>query len=101
MKYRIVFFLFFLTSCSSGTLQSEKLTSTSYSSKGFVLIYNENDYENKVISRRLDENELEIGHHKLRKNSTVLITNPENNKSITLKISKKIKYPNFFKCLQV
>ena len=97
MKYRIVFFLIFLTSCSSGTLQSQKSTFIPYSSKGFVLIYNENDYENKIISRRLNENELEIGHHKLRKNSTVVITNPENSKSVTLTVSKKIKYPNFFK----
>jgi len=99
MKYRIAFFLIFLTSCSSETLQNNKLTFTPYSSKGFVLIYNENDYKNKTISRKLNENELEVGHHKLRKNSTVVITNPENNKSVTLKVSKKVKYPIFFKAL--
>ena len=45
MKYRIVFLLIFLVSCSSGTLQNKKSTFIPYSSKGFVLIYNENDYE--------------------------------------------------------
>ena len=29
----------------------------------------------------------------------VVITNPENNKSVTLKVSKKVKYPDFFKAL--
>jgi len=97
MKYKIAFLLFFLSSCSSGTLQNEKSTFTPYSSKGFVLIYNENDYKNKTISRKLNENEMEIGHHKIRKNSTVVITNPTNKKSVKLKISKRVKYPDFFK----
>ena len=99
MKYKIIFLLTFLTSCSSGTLQNEKSNFTPYSSKGFVLIYNEGDYKNKIISRKLNENELEIGHNKIRKNSIVVITNPENNKSITLKVSKRVKYPDFFKGL--
>ncbi len=99
MKYKIIFFLIFLVSCSAGTSQNKKSTFIPYSSKGFVLIYDENDYENKTISRRLNENELEIGHHKIKKNSTVIITNPRNNKSITLKVSKKVKYPDFFKAL--
>ena len=45
---------------------------------------------------KLNTNEMEIGHHKIRKNSMVVITNPENNKSVTLKVSKKVKYPDFF-----
>ena len=63
------------------------------------LIYDESDYKNKTISRKLNENELEIGHNKIRKNSIVIITNPENNKSIRLKVSKRVKYPDFFKAL--
>ena len=99
MKYKIAFLLLFLTSCSSETLQNKKSTFTPYSSKGFALIYDESDYKNKKISRKLNENELEIGHNKIRKNSTVIITNPENNKSIRLKVSKRVKYPDFFKVL--
>ena len=99
MKYKIAFLLLFLTSCSAETLQNKKSTFTPYSSKGFALIYDESDYKNKKISRKLNENELEIGHNKIRKNSTVIITNPENNKSIRLKVSKRVKYPDFFKVL--
>ena len=32
----------------------------------------------------------------MRTNSIVTITNPENKKSLTLKVSKKLKYPDFF-----
>jgi hypothetical protein len=35
----------------------------------------------------------------LRTNSIVTITNPENKKSLTLKVSKKLKYPDFFTVL--
>ncbi len=99
MKYKIIYFLVFLVSCSPGSLQKNNESFAPYTSKGFVLIYNDNDYNNKVISRKLNVDELEIGHHKIRKNSTVIITNPENNKSVTLKVTKKIKYPNFFKAV--
>ncbi len=99
MKFRIIFFLIFLVSCTTGTYQGKKSNFIPYSSKGFVLIYNENDYKNKIISRTLNENELEIGHHKLKKNSIVVITNPKNKKFLTLQVTKKVKYPVFFKAL--
>ena len=99
MKYKIIFLLFFLISCSSGTLQNEKSSFKPYSSKGFVLIYDENDYKNKKFSQKLNVNEMEIGHNKIRKNSIVVISNPDNNKSVTLKVSKKVKYSNFFKAI--
>ena len=71
----------------------------SYSSKGFALIYDENDYQKKIISTKLNSNNIEIGHNQLNKNSFVVITNPINKKSLTLKVSKKVKYPDFFKVL--
>ena len=59
----------------------------------------ENDYQKKLISTKLNPNNIEIGHNQLNKNSYVVITNPINNKSLTLKVSKKVKYPDFFKVL--
>ena len=97
MRFSIIFFIFILTSCSSGTLQKNKIDP--YTSSGFALIYNEKDYENKIISGKLKESELEIAHNIIKKNSIVKITNPENKKSLELKVSKKVKYPNFFKIM--
>ena len=70
-----------------------------YRSTGFALIYDEEDYKNHIISERLNNNELQIAHNKIKKNSIVRIINPENNKSIELKVSKKINYPAFFNIL--
>ena len=97
MKYRFIIFIFFLNSCASsysGSLKTNQFTP--YSSKGFAIIYQDSDYDNKVISKKLDNNNLEIAHRKLSRNKVVILTNPENNKSLQLKITKKAKYPSFF-----
>ena len=97
MKFSLIFIIFFLFSCSNGTFNTNN--NKSYTSKGFALIYDENDYQNKIISTKLNPNNIEIGHNQLNKNSYVVITNPINKKSLTLKVSKKVKYPDFFKVL--
>jgi len=95
MRFSIIFFILILASCSNGTLQ--KSTIDPYSSSGFALIYNEEDYNKKIISAKLKNSELEIGHRTIKKNSIVKITNPQNKKSLELKVSKKTKHPSFFK----
>ena len=97
MKFSLIFIIFFLFSCSSGNFNSNKYKS--YTSKGFALIYDENDFQKKIISTKLNPNNIEIGHNQLNKNSHVVITNPINKKSINLKVAKKVKYPDFFKVL--
>ena len=99
MKFKIILAIFFLNSCSVDTLQNKKTDYIPYSSKGFALIYNENDFKDKIISSKLNEDKLSVGHDKIKKNSIIVITNPENNKSITLRVSKKVNYPDFFKVL--
>ena len=97
MKFSLIFITFFLLSCSNGTFNTNN--NKPYTSKGFALIYDENDYQKKIISTKLNPNNIEIGHNQLNKNSFVVITNPINKKSLTLKVSKKVKYPDFFKVL--
>ena len=97
MKFSLIFIIFFLFSCSNGSFNTNN--NKSYTSKGFALIYDENDYQKKKISTKLNPNNIEIGHNQLNKNSYVVITNPINKKSLTLKVSKKVKYPDFFKVL--
>ncbi len=97
MKFSSIFIIFFLFSCSNATFNTNN--DTSYTSKGFALIYDENDYQKKIISTKLNPNNIEIGHNQLNKNSYVVITNPVNKKSIKLKVTKKVKYPDFFKVL--
>ena len=97
MRFSAFFLIFILASCSTGTLQKSSIEP--YTSTGFALVYDERDYQDKIISGKLNDLELEIGHSKIKKNSIVKITNPENKKSLELKVSKNIRYPDFYKII--
>ena len=94
MKFSIIFSFLLLASCSTGThkIQTQDL----YRSSGFALIYEQKDNEKSIMSGKLNANKLEVGHNKIKKNSTIVITNPENNKSLKISIKKIINYPSFF-----
>ena len=70
-----------------------------YSSKGFALVYNENDVDKKIISKKINQESFVVGHNKLKKNSIIIVTNPANKKSLTLKVSHRVEYPKFYKLL--
>ncbi len=72
---------------------------SSYISSGFSYIYTEADYLNKIVNKKFDNNKIEISHNKLKIGTIVKLTNPENNKSITLKVKKRSRYPDFYKIL--
>tara|TARA_B100000029_G_C17415703_1_gene902384 strand:- start:167 stop:901 length:735 start_codon:yes stop_codon:yes gene_type:complete len=97
MKFKFIFIILLLTSCDASTLHNKKFTP--YSSKGFALIYNQNDYSKKIISRKLNEDFMEVAHNKLRANTILRLRNPENNETLTVKVKKKVKYPDFFNVL--
>ena len=68
-----------------------------YTNQGFALIYNENLFNKKSISKKLDNRGLFIFHTKIRKNSFVKITNPENTKTVIAQvISNKAIFSNFY-----
>ena len=70
-----------------------------YSAKGFAYIYNDNDFQKKIIAGKLNNEKLQISHQKLKTGTLIKIINPKNNKSIILKNMKRIKYPDFYKIL--
>ena len=98
MKFKILLITLFLYSCNTynGSNYIKNKKNNIYHSRGFALIYNETDYSNKIISRKLDNAKFQIAHRKLGYNKSLAITNPSNNKSLELKVTKKAKYPNFF-----
>ena len=68
-----------------------------YTNQGFALIYDENFFNEKSISKKLDNRGLFIFHTKIRKNSFVKITNPENTKTVIAQvISNKAIFSNFY-----
>ena len=81
------------------TESSRNSIKTSFSTSGFAYIYNDLDYVNKIISKKLDNNIIQIAHSTLKVGTMVEITNPKNDKKIILKINKKIKYPELYSIL--
>ena len=82
MKFKFFIFIFFIFSCSpqSKTFNSKK----PYSAKGFAYVYNDYDFQNKVILGKLNNEKLQISHQNLKIGTLIKIINPKNNKSIIL-----------------
>ena len=97
MKFKILFFILFIFSCSPSLKNVNH--KKPYSAKGFAYVYNENDLQNKIILGKLDNKKLQISHQNLKTGTLIKIINPKNNKSIILKNIKRIKYPDFYKIL--
>ena len=96
MKFRFLL-IFLLCSCTNEL--SKGFTKTTYTSSGFAYIYDELDYVNKITSKKFNNDELLIGHCRLRVGKLIKITNPKNKKSVILKVKKKTKYPKFYQIL--
>ena len=95
MKYNLIILFFFLISCTQNysTLDKNK----SFTSKGFAYIYNDKDFINKIIKRKLDNNSPQIAHNKLKPGSLIKIINIKTKDTIILKNSKRFEYPDFYK----
>ena len=92
-----IFFLF-LSNCTTGTLDTNKPTKTlvnGYSNKGFALVYSEDLYKQKIVSKRINERSLIIFQKRLKANTKVKITNILNNKSLVATVGKNSQYPAF------
>ncbi len=100
MKYSIlIIILIFVTSCTNYNVQRNNSDYVPYKSSGFALIYNADLHEKEKFYKKINDNDLVVGHNILKKNSIIKITNPENMKSIELKVSKKINYSPFYKVI--
>ena len=53
-----------------------------FSNKGFALIYDDNLYKKKIISKKINERSLTIFQKNLKANTHVKMTNILNNKSL-------------------
>ena len=97
MKFRLFVILLLILSCSSN-LNSSKIKKT-YAAKGFAYIYNDADFNDKIIKGKMNNDIMQISHQYLRVGTLIKISNPKNKKSIVLRNKKKIKYPEFYKIL--
>ena len=97
MKFKLTILLIFLTSCTAGQYSSS--SSKSFVTKGFAYIYNEKDFNNKILKRKLDNQKFQIALHNTRIGSPIKITNLKTNESIVVKNTKSFQFPEFYKIL--
>ena len=97
MKFNLILILIFIISCAPGlkTLNHNK----SYNSTGFAYVYNDSDFNDKIIKGRMNNEKIQISHQNLRVGTLLKIINPKNKKSIVIKNTKRIRYPDFYKIL--
>ena len=67
-----------------------------YSSKGFALIYEENHFKQKILKKKINNEEIRVFHNSLKKGTLIKVINPDNSKVIETKISAKTNYPGIF-----
>jgi hypothetical protein len=100
MSYRNIIFIIiflFLSNCTSTQINHKpnKTTINGYSNKGFALVYSEDLYKNKTITKKIDERSLIVFQTNLKINTLIKITNILNNKSLIATVGKNSKYPAF------
>ena len=97
MKYKTILLLFILSACAP------QLTTINikepYVANGFAYIYNEFDFNEKIIKGKMNNEILQVSHQNLKTGTLIKITNPKNKESLVLKNIKRIKYPEFYKIL--
>jgi hypothetical protein len=87
-----------LNNCTATTLTKNEVSNSldnPFINKGFSLIYSDKFYDNKIISKKIDERSLVIFQKNLKKNTIVKITNILNNKSVIGTVGNNADYPLF------
>ena len=96
MNYKFIIIFLFLFSCSPLENDIDVNFKQSYKNHGFALIFNEEDYNTKIINKYLDERSLIIFQKNLSPGTKVKITNIINDKAVIATVGNKAIYPSFY-----
>ena len=90
--------IFFFSACTNYNVNKQILLEEKkfYSSSGFALIYDNDLYEQKIINKRLNNDQTVAFHSLLKRNTLIKITNPFTSKSVNAKIVRRASYPKLF-----
>ena len=75
---------------------SQKKEKYYYSSSGFALIYDDDLFKQKVVNKKINNEDVRVMHSLLKVNTPIKLINPDNSKVIETKIYKKAHYPKIF-----
>jgi len=67
-----------------------------YSSSGFALIYDDELFLQKIINKKINNEDIRAMHSQLKTNTSLKIINPVNSKVIETKIYRNANYPKIF-----
>jgi len=96
-RFGFLFFILFLYSCGNYKVTSKSSDKkVFFTSKGFALIYEDTLHKDKLISRKINNDELAVMHSFLKRNTPIKIYNPLNSKVIETKVFKNADYPEIF-----
>ena len=95
MKFNLILILIFIISCAPGlkTLNHNK----SYNSTGFAYVYNDSDFNDKIIKGRMNNEKIQISHQNLRVGTLLKIINPKNKKALLLRTLNELDILIFIK----
>ena len=87
-----------LCSCADYSVNKAKQSREKqyYSSSGFALIYEDDLYKQKVIDKKINNEDIRVMHSFLKINTPIKVINPNNSKIIETKIYRKARYPKIF-----
>ena len=97
MKFSLLIFIFFLISCSSHLTKLDNRKP--YNATGLAYIYNQEDYNKKILKKKLNNELLQISHKDLKIGTFIKLINPKTKESIVLRNMKSIEYPDLYKIL--
>jgi len=91
-------FIILLSSCADYNATSSKIGKQKnyFASSGFALIYSDKYYNENVVNKKINNDEVVVMHNSLKLNTPIKIINPLNLKTIETKIHKRAEYPNIF-----
>ena len=97
-KYFLIIIFFLISGCSTYTITTNEIKTfdkSNFTNRGFALVYNDNLYKQKIISKKIDNRSLIIFQKNLKEGTTVKIKNILNQKTIIAKVGSNAKYPLF------
>ena len=87
MNYKFLILFLLMFACVPLEKNTNIIFNQSYENSGFALLYSDDLYNDKLISKKLDDRSLILFQKNLK---------PKNNKSIIATIGPKAKYPKFY-----
>jgi hypothetical protein len=97
-KYFLIIIFFIINGCTTYNNANNVIKNfdkSNFKNRGFTLVYNDNLYKQKIISKKIDNRSLIIFQKNLKKGTTVKIKNILNQKTVIAKVGNKSEYPLF------